>query len=133
MPILSKKESLMFDKSCELCGMILDLTVVLDRIGKKNIANQLEKSSTSISANISEAGSSESINDFIHKLKIASKESNETFFWLKLIEKRKIVEIEKEIYPLLNEVQKMLSKSISTAINNEETRKQLKKKPPKDS
>lgn len=130
MSILGMKESIMFNKSCELCGMILDLTEVLDKRGKKNIANQLEKSSASISAYISEAGSSESINDFIHKLKVASKESNETFFWLKLIEKRKIAEIEKEIYPLLNEVQKMLSKSISTASYNEEIRKQLRKKSP---
>lgn len=130
MSILGMKESIMFNKSCELCGMILDLTELLDKKGKKNIANQLEKSSTSISANISEAGSSESINDFIHKLKVASKESNETFFWLKLIEKRKIAEIEKEIYPLLDEVQKMLSKSISTASYNEEIRKQLRKKSP---
>jgi four helix bundle protein len=67
--------------------MILDLTEVLDK-GKKNIANQFKKSSTSIS-NISEAGSSESINDLLHKLKIASKESNETFFWLKLLRKEK--------------------------------------------
>ena len=124
------KESILFDKSCELCGMILDLTDELKKLSQKNISNQLEKSSTSISANISEAGSSESINDFIHKLKVASKESNETFFWLKLIEKRKIVKIEKEIFPLLNEVQKMLSKSISTASYNEEIRKQLRKKSP---
>lgn len=110
--------------------MILDLTDELKKLSQKNISNQLEKSSTSISANISEAGSSESINDFIHKLKVASKESNETFFWLKLIEKRKIVKIEKEIFPLLNEVQKMLSKSISTASYNEEIRKQLRKKSP---
>jgi four helix bundle protein len=126
------KESIMFNKSCELCGMILDITELLEKIGKKNISNQLEKSCTSISANISEAGSSESTNDFIHKLKIASKESNETFFWLKLIEKRKILEIEKEVYSLLVEVQKMLSKSISTATYNEEIRIQLKKKPPKN-
>ncbi len=125
------KESILFDKSCELCGMILDLTDDLKKLGQKNISGQLERCSTSISANLSEANSSESSNDFIHKLKVAIKESNETYFWLKLIEKRKLIKIEKEILEILDEVQKMLSKSIATATYNQEIKKQLKKnKPP---
>jgi four helix bundle protein len=125
------KESILFDKSCELCGMILDLTDNLEKIGQKNISKQLERAVTSISANLSEANSSESANDFIHKLKVAIKESNETYFWLKLISKRDLLKVEKSILDLLDEVQRMLSKSISTASNNQEIKLQLKKKPPK--
>lgn len=50
------------------------------------IANQIVKSGTSIGANIREAQNSESLADFIHKLKIAVKEAEETEYWLELIE-----------------------------------------------
>ncbi len=41
---------------------------------KYSIARQLLKSGTSIGANIHEAQNAESMNDFIHKLKIEAKE-----------------------------------------------------------
>lgn len=43
---------------------------------------QLLKSGTSIGANIRESQYAESTGDFVHKLKIALKEANETEFWL---------------------------------------------------
>lgn len=46
---------------------------------------QLLKSSTSIGANISEAQSAPSKKDFVNKLNIALKESQETEYWLKLL------------------------------------------------
>lgn len=46
---------------------------------------QLLKSSTSIGANISEAQSAPSQKDFINRLNIALKESQETEYWLKLL------------------------------------------------
>ena len=124
------KDSILFDKSCELCGDVFDICEALMKIGKKNISNQLERCSTSIAANLSEAGSAESSKDFVHKLKLASKESNETLFWLKLVERKKIIEIEKSTFNLLTEVQKMLSKSIATAIKNDIERKNKRNPPP---
>lgn len=50
------------------------------------IASQLFRSWTSIGANISEAQSGTSKNDFINKMNIALKEARETIFWLKLLE-----------------------------------------------
>lgn len=50
------------------------------------ISNQLLKSATSIGANIREAQSAESKNDFIHKIKIASKEAEETEYWLLILQ-----------------------------------------------
>jgi four helix bundle protein len=47
-------------------------------------ANQLLRSGTSIGANVREAQNAESKADFIHKLKIAAKEANETEYWLQL-------------------------------------------------
>lgn len=48
------------------------------------IAKQLLKSGTSIGANSVEAQNAESKADFIHKIKIAAKEADETQYWLLL-------------------------------------------------
>ena len=49
------------------------------------IFKQILKSGTSIGANIRESQYAESTDDFIHKLKIALKEANETDFWLDIL------------------------------------------------
>jgi four helix bundle protein len=46
-----------------------------------DLFKQLLRSGTSISANVREARSAESDKDFIHKLSISRKETNETIFW----------------------------------------------------
>lgn len=48
------------------------------------LGGQLLKSGTSIGANVREAQSCESRADFIHKLKIAHKEAEETEYWFML-------------------------------------------------
>ncbi len=53
------------------------------------ITRQLMRSGTSIGANIREAQDAESNQDFIHKLKFAAKEADETEYWLKLCKKSK--------------------------------------------
>lgn len=50
-----------------------------------NIADQIQRSGTSIGANHREAIAAESEADYLHKLGIARKEANETIYWLKLI------------------------------------------------
>ena len=55
------------------------------RIGSANFADQLFRSSTSVAANYSEASQAESRKDFVHKLKVALKELNESRTWLKII------------------------------------------------
>ena len=78
-------------------------------------ANQLLKSGTSIGANIREAQSSESRADFIHKLKIASKEAQETEYWLLLLRESGILIPDQTVFDSLLEVQKILTRSIVTA------------------
>ena len=51
------------------------------------ICTQILKSGTSIGANVREAEHAESTEDFIHKLKIALKEANETEYWLEIFHK----------------------------------------------
>ena len=59
---------------------------LLEEKKKYIIARQLLKSGTSIGANIKEAQNSESQLDFIHKLKIAAKEAEETEYWIDLVQ-----------------------------------------------
>src|ERR1044072_5761902 len=51
------------------------------------LSKQLLRSGTSIGANIREAKNAESTADFIHKLSIAQKETDETLYWLELLYK----------------------------------------------
>ncbi|MFN8238362.1 MAG: four helix bundle protein [Chitinophagales bacterium] len=57
---------------------------LLEEKKKYVISKQLLKSGTSIGANIREAQNAESKLDFIHKIKIALKELEETEYWLEI-------------------------------------------------
>ena len=72
----------------------------------RHVALQLFRSATSAGANYSEACGAESAQDFAHKLQIVIKELRETDYWVKLIERSKMIreqrlkEFEKEINEL---------------------------------
>lgn len=57
-----------------------------------HIASQLVRSGTSPAPNYGEAQSAESRRDFIHKMKVALKELRESVVWLKIIERKPLVE-----------------------------------------
>ena len=63
---------------------IISFTPLLDERKKFHLSNQLFRSGTSIGANVKEAQGAESTEDFIHKMKIAHKEAEETEYWLML-------------------------------------------------
>lgn len=50
------------------------------------LSKQILRSGTSIGANVRESQNAESKADFIHKLGIAQKETDETLYWLELLE-----------------------------------------------
>jgi four helix bundle protein len=79
------------------------------------ISNQLLKSGTSIGANAMEAQNAESKADFIHKMKIASKEAGETQYWLMLCSEVKNYPDSSHLTEKINEINKILSKILSTA------------------
>ena len=83
------------------------------------IANQLLKSGTSIGANVYEAQFAESKDDFIHKMKIASKEAGETLYWLLLCEKIEDFEVNQQSINDLREIIAILSKIIITSKKNQ--------------
>ena len=74
------------DLSFKFALNIIAFVEILEQEKKFVVANQLLKSGTSIGANVREAQNGESKQDFIHKLKIAAKEADETEYWLLLCE-----------------------------------------------
>lgn len=62
------------------------------------ISKQLLRSATSIGANVEEATAAQSRKDFISKTSIASKEARESKYWLRLLEKSKLVDIDYSNY-----------------------------------
>ena len=76
-------ENKLADMSTDFAVMILNLTDSIK--GHYALVNQLERSGTSIGANIREAKYAHSKADFVAKMSIALKEANETQYWLKLL------------------------------------------------
>ncbi|UPT65436.1 MAG: four helix bundle protein [Sphingobacteriales bacterium JAD_PAG50586_3] len=67
--------------SYEFALQVIGYCEILDKSGKYVVAKQVLRSGTSVGANIREAQNSESKADFIHKMKIALKEADETEYW----------------------------------------------------
>ena len=80
-------KNLVAEKSIEFALDIIQYCEILENNRKCVISNQLLKSGTSIGANVHEAQNAESKADFIHKMKIAAKELEETKYWLTLCNK----------------------------------------------
>lgn len=87
--------------------------------GKKEfvLSSQILRSGTAIGALYREAQHAESEKDFIHKLSISQKETNETIYWLELLQASKL--ISRENFEKLNstciELIKMLTSIIKTS------------------
>jgi len=98
--------------------MIIDYCERLEVEKKYIIARQLLKSGTSIGANAMEAQNSESKNDFIHKMKIAAKEAEESQYWLWICQYAKAFPDCISLQNKLEEINKVLGRILSTAKNN---------------
>ena len=85
--------------------------------GHYSLVNQLERSATSIGANIREANYAHGKPDFIAKLQIALKECYETEYWLELFVKSDILDREATVglYNQCGTIRRMLIASINTA------------------
>jgi len=86
--------------------------------GHYSIINQLERSSTSIGANIREAKYAHSKADFVSKLQIALKECYETEYWLELLQKAEILPDVTNLMHSCGTIRKMLISSINTSKQN---------------
>lgn len=112
------KDNVIVKLSFQFALSIIRFVEGLEANRKFVIAKQLIRSGTSIGANIKEAQNAESKKDFIHKLKIAMKEVEETEYWLLICqESQSYPNTEKEINELIS-VRKVLSKIIKSSLMN---------------
>jgi four helix bundle protein len=80
------KENLIVSLTFAFARKIFGCASALEEQRKFVIARQLLRAGTGIGANVREAQNAESKADFIHKMKIAAKEADETEYWLLLID-----------------------------------------------
>ena len=111
-------ENKLADMSTEFAIKILKLTEGIK--GHYSLTNQLERSGTSIGANIREANYAHSKPDFIAKLQISLKECYETEYWIEIAQKSNIIsnEIAKNILHDCGSIRRILIASINTAKGN---------------
>ena len=111
-------ENKLANLSTDFAIKILKLTDSMK--GHYSLTNQLERSGTSIGANIREAKYAHSRPDFIAKLQISLKECYETEYWLELMEKAELLSanITQKLIHDCGVIRKMLITSINTAKNN---------------
>ena len=95
--------------------MVISYCELLDESRKYIISKQILRAGTSIGANAMEAQNAESKSDFIHKMKIAAKEADETQYWLLLCDYAEQYPDCKNLFLKLEEIQKVLNKILGTA------------------
>ena len=111
-------ENKLADLSTDFAVAILKLTDGMK--GHYSLVNQLERSATSIGANIREAKYAHSKADFTAKLQIALKECYETEYWLELLNRTGYIP-DDQYKPLQNDcgaIRRMLIASINTIKEN---------------
>lgn len=109
------KENPIVDKSFQFAIEIVEFCDLLYDQKKFVIGQQLLKSGTSIGANIREAQNAESKADFIHKMKIAAKEADETEYWLLICKSANSYPTNQELIDKVKELLRILSKIISSS------------------
>ena len=112
---MNKRENVVVEKSIEFSLLIVTFCEKLEKERKFIIANQLLKSGISVGANIHEAQNAESKADFIHKIKIAAKELEETKYWLIICERSESYPFQAILKEKINELGLIVYKILSTS------------------
>lgn len=108
------KENEILNVTFQFALSIIAFCEDLEKAGKYIISRQLLKSGTAIGAHVREAQNSESKADFLHKLKIAAKEMEETEYWLLLCRESPTYPFNESILTQLLSIRKLLSAIISS-------------------
>jgi four helix bundle protein len=114
------KADILEEKLINFAVRILKLSASLPKTtAGKHIACQVVRSGTSPASNYGEARGDESHSDFIHKLGIVLKELNETFIWLRIIERSHMIneKLLKSILEENSELCRIFISSLKTARN----------------
>jgi len=113
------------DKATEIEERLIDLAVRIIKVAGalpktpvgKHVSGQFLRSGTSPAPNYAEARGAESTADFVHKLKVALKELNESSVWLRMICQAELMKSEL-LNDLIDENQQLcriLNASVKTA------------------
>ena len=118
LEVIDMAENRLADLSTDFAVSILKLTDGIK--GHYSLCNQLERSGTSIGANIREAKYAHSRADFIAKLQIALKECYETEYWIEIAVKSGILmdALAGSILHDCGVIRRLLIASINTAKEN---------------
>lgn len=113
--MIELRENKLVDLSMDFSVKVIKLCESIK--GHYSLVNQLERSATSIGANIHEANYAHGKPDFIAKLQISLKECYETEYWLELFVKAELIDSEtaKELYNQCGTIRRILIASINTA------------------
>lgn len=109
------KKNIVREKSFNFALMTIDLYQNLIIEKEYVISKQLLRSGTSIGANIEESGAASSRADFIYKITLSAKEARETRYWLRLLERSDLtnINVDKELAEI-EEIINILSSIIRT-------------------
>jgi four helix bundle protein len=99
----NKIQELSFNFSLEIIALYKQLLLKNEFI----LSKQLLKSATSIGANVEEALAGQTRKDFISKMAIASKEARETRYWLLLLKRSKLVDLDYD--PALYSIEQIIN------------------------
>lgn len=113
------KDNAIVKMTFEFALGIIDFAEILREQKRFAVSDQVIRSGCSIGANVKEAQSAESKADFVHKIKIASKEAEESEYWLELCEFSKNYPKPKQLLSEIESILKVLTKIITTAKRNE--------------
>ncbi len=103
------------EKSFEMALEIVKFSKKLRELKEFDLGSQIFRCGTSVGANVREAQNAESKADFIHKMKVAAKESEETIYWLELCAKSEFLIEDKNLLLKAREVNKILNAIIGTS------------------
>ena len=109
------KSNIIVDKTFLFALEIVKFVEQLEKDKRFVISKQLLRSGTSIGTNVREAQNAESKADFIHKMKIAAKEVDETDYWLMICKHSEGYCYHENLELMLKEIIKILSKIISSS------------------
>ncbi len=111
-----KTENPILDMSFNFSLQIIELYKLLLQNKEYVLSKQVLRSATSIGANVEEAIAGQSRKDFISKMAIASKEARETRYWLRLLDKSRLVDLDYSTYLISAEhIINILTKIVKTS------------------
>jgi len=114
------------ERSFEFALLIIELYKFLIHTHEFIMSKQLLKAGTSVGANVEEAQAGQSKKDFIAKMAISSKESRETKYWLRLLDRSGYLNGFKKKEFIINEIEEIIliiTKIVKTSMEKNKSKK----------